>query len=297
MKLPFVTLDVFTGTRFTGNPLAVVFDADDLETAAMQSIAREFSHPETVFVRRPADSANIASLRIFTPAAELPFAGHPTVGAAVAISRRRGGDREFVLEQKIGPVPCKVGLPAKDGAHAEFVLPKLPQLEWQAAGNRALADALGLDVRDIGFGNYAPTVWSAGNAFTFVPVKTIEAVRNCRIEHSRWDAAFETGGRTAAYVFCAQTIEPNSAFHARMFAPKFGISEDPATGSAVAAFAGIYAQAADPVDGTHRLTIEQGYEMGRPSLLELALTIRNGKLSAASIGGEAIIVTDGAIET
>jgi trans-2,3-dihydro-3-hydroxyanthranilate isomerase len=297
MKLPFVTLDVFTNARFTGNPLAVVFDADDLETAAMQTIAREFSHPETVFVRRPVDTANAAALRIFTPGTELPFAGHPTVGAAVAIARTRGDKREFALEEKIGPVPCKVGPPGKDGAHAEFALPKLPQLEWLPASNRAIANALGLDASDIGFDDYVPAVWSAGNAFTFVPVKTIAAVRKCRLDLSVWDKAFETGGRSAPLLFCPQTIDADSTFHARMFAPKLGVTEDPATGSAVAAFAGLYAQAAGPTDGTHSLTIEQGYEMGRPSRLKLALTMTDGKLTAVSIGGDAIVVTEGAIET
>jgi trans-2,3-dihydro-3-hydroxyanthranilate isomerase len=296
MKLPFVTLDVFTGTCFTGNPLAVVFDADALETAAMQAIAREFSHPETVFVRRPADKANAAALRIFTPAAELPFAGHPTVGAAVAIARARGGKREFALEEKIGPVTCKVGALAGDRGRAEFALPKLPQIERQAASKGDIANAIGLEPGDIGFGDFAPGIWSAGNAFTFVPVGSIDAVRRCRADLARWDAAFESGGRSAAFVFCAQTIEPTSAFHARMFAPKLGVIEDPATGSAVAAFAGLYAETARPADGTHRVTIEQGYEMGRPSLIELALTMQNGKLSAATIGGNAVIVTEGAIE-
>jgi trans-2,3-dihydro-3-hydroxyanthranilate isomerase len=297
MKLPFVTLDVFTSRRFTGNPLAVVFDADGLETGAMQTIAREFNHPETVFVRHPADAANAAALRIFTPGAELPFAGHPTVGAAVAILRARGGPRAFVLEEKIGPVPCNVGPLESDGAYAEFALPKMPQLEWVPAGKRAIAAALGLEASDIGFESFEPAVWSAGNAFTFVPVKSIAAVRKAHIDPGVWDKAFEAGGRSNAFVFCAQTAEPDAAFHARMFAPKLGVTEDPATGSAVAAFAGVYAHAAPPPDGTHRLTIEQGHEMGRPSALGLALTMTHGKLTAVSIGGDAVVVTEGAIET
>src|SRR5215469_8246684 len=119
MRRRFVTLDVFTDRRFAGNPLAVVLDADALDAAAMQAIAREFNHPETVFVLPAADPAHRARLRIFTPASELPFAGHPTVGTAVLLARLDGGDqpRDFVLEEKVGLVPCRVK-PASDGGHA-----------------------------------------------------------------------------------------------------------------------------------------------------------------------------------
>src|SRR5262249_51800347 len=106
MRRRFVTLDVFTDKRFTGNPLAVVFEPAGLDTATMQTIAREFGHPETVFVLPPANSAHRAKLRIFTPGSELQFAGHPTVGTAVALARLDGGARKFVMEEGIGPVHC-----------------------------------------------------------------------------------------------------------------------------------------------------------------------------------------------
>src|SRR6202035_3922969 len=108
MKLNFVTLDVFTATRFAGNSLAAVFDADGLETARMQAIAREFNHPETVFVLKPKAAGSTAQARIFTPAMEMPFAGHPTVGTAVVLALRRGGGDDIVLDENIGPVRCQV---------------------------------------------------------------------------------------------------------------------------------------------------------------------------------------------
>src|SRR5690349_24562954 len=109
MRRRFVTLDVFTTRRFAGNPLAVVLDPDGLDTAAMQTIAREFNLSETVFVFPPADKANRAKLRIFTPARELPFAGHPTVGTAVLLGRiDGGGQRTFAMEEQVGLVPCRV---------------------------------------------------------------------------------------------------------------------------------------------------------------------------------------------
>ena len=126
MRRRFVTLDVFTNKRFAGNPLAVVLDPDGLDTAAMQTIAREFNLSETVFVFPPADKANRAKLRIFTPARELPFAGHPTVGTAVLLGRIDGGDRAFTLEEQVGLVPCRVKSSGPDSGSASFDIPRLP---------------------------------------------------------------------------------------------------------------------------------------------------------------------------
>ena len=128
MRRRFVTLDVFTERRFTGNPLAVVLEAENLDTAAMQTIAREFNHPETVFVLPPADPAHRARLRIFTPAAELPFAGHPTVGTAMLLGRIDGGaaEREIVVEENIGTVRCRAAMIDRDRGRASFALPRLP---------------------------------------------------------------------------------------------------------------------------------------------------------------------------
>src|ERR1700722_18320270 len=102
MKFKFATLDVFTGTRSAGNSLAVVFDADGVDGAAMQAVAREFNHPETVFVLKPKAAGATAHVRIFTPVLEMPFAGHPTVGTAVALALRRNAGSDIVLEEKIG---------------------------------------------------------------------------------------------------------------------------------------------------------------------------------------------------
>src|SRR6185503_1119881 len=142
MRRRFVTLDVFTDKRFAGNPLAVVLEPEGLETAAMQTIAREFNLSETVFVFPPADKANRAKLRIFTPARELPFAGHPTVGTAVLLARLDGGDaaREFVLEEKIGPVSGG-GKPAGEGGRAPFDIPRLSSRGAELPNPAAMAAA------------------------------------------------------------------------------------------------------------------------------------------------------------
>jgi trans-2,3-dihydro-3-hydroxyanthranilate isomerase len=296
MKYPFVTLDVFTARRFAGNPLGVVFDADALDSAAMQAIAREFGFPETVFVLKPKAAGSAAAVRIFTPGMELQFAGHPTVGTALVLTLRRGAGSEVALEEKIGLVKCQVTADGADRGRASFVIPALPKAGAAAASNQAIAAALGLSVEDIGFDGHQPVKWAVGNAFTFVPVRDIGAVRRARIVEAAWDAAFENGGRTFAFVFSRETEDAANNFHARMFAPRAGVPEDPATGSAAAAFAGFCAQSLSLRDGDHRFVTEQGYEMGRPSLVELSVTMRGGALSSASVGGPAIIVTEGTIE-
>jgi trans-2,3-dihydro-3-hydroxyanthranilate isomerase len=293
MRLPFATLDVFTSTRFAGNPLAVVFEADALAAATMQAIAREFGHPETVFVLKPEQPGSTARARIFTPAREMPFAGHPTVGTALVLTLRRGAGTDVNLEEKIGLVKCRVAPEGPDRGRASFTVPSLPERSGEAATREAIAAALGLDAGDIGFAGHQAQKWSAGNGFTFVPVRNIDAVRRCRIDDARWDAAFDAVG---AFVFSDETEDIAHDFHARMFAPRAGVREDPATGSAAAAFAGFCAHALSLGEGEHRFMIEQGYEMGRASLIELSVTMRGGALVAATVGGPAIIVTEGTIE-
>lgn len=297
MRRRFMTLDVFTGRRFAGNPLAVVLDAEALDTAAMQAIAREFNLAETVFVLPPQDPARRARLRIFTPAVEMPFAGHPTVGTAVLLNLADGGGaRRFTLEEGIGAIPCTAASSDGERGRARFELARLPEELGPTADARTIAAALGLEPEEIGCDGFLPSLWSAGVPFTFVPVRGLDAIRRCQPRLDNWEAAFTRHGRSSAYVFCRNTVEAGSAFHARMFAPRLGVYEDPATGSAAAAFAGVLLRFAPPSDGDHEVVIEQGYEMGRPSLITLALTMRERQLAAAAIGGEAIVVSEGSIE-
>lgn len=297
MHRRFFTLDVFTHRRFAGNPLAVVLDAEDLDDEVMQSIAREFNLAETVFVQPPQNPANRARLRIFTPAVEMPFAGHPTIGTAVLLSRIDGGSaREFVLEEGVGPVPCAAEAIDRERGRARFQLPHLPEELEVAADVQTMALALGLGPGEIGFENFRPSSWSAGISFSFVPVRDLDAIRRCRPNLERWDAAFARHGRSSAYVFCRETVEAGSAFHTRMFAPRLGIFEDSATGSAAAAFAGAFCRFAPPADGAHDIVIEQGYELGRPSLITLSMTVRHRDLVEAAIGGNAVAVSEGTID-
>jgi trans-2,3-dihydro-3-hydroxyanthranilate isomerase len=262
----------------------------------MQTIAREFNLSETVFVLPAETAAHRARLRIFTPKRELPFAGHPTVGTAVLLGCLDGGGngnaRDLVLEENVGLVLCRVA-PSEGRGQATFALPVLPREAEAPPPLESLATALGLAAGDIGFGDFMPGCWSAGVAYTLVPLKSLDTVRRAKPDHAQFASALGGG---AVYVFSRECAEPGHDFHTRMFAPAFGVNEDPATGSAAAAFAGALARFGGFKDGAHRLAVEQGYEMGRPSLIELGLTLERGALAAASVGGGAVIVSEGTIE-
>jgi trans-2,3-dihydro-3-hydroxyanthranilate isomerase len=277
----YAIYDVFTGTALAGNPLAVVFDADDYSGEKMQAIAREFNLSETVFVLKPENPAHTARLRIFTPSRELPFAGHPTVGAAVALADRRLGtdvpangiDLVKMLEEEIGQVRCAVRIGAGQPGFAEFDLPKLSRNLGADIEAADVGMALGLDPHEIGFENHKISLWSAGVPFVLVPVHDQAAVGKAECNAADWDrvAPMGDGQLASAYVYCRGGTHHQASFHARMFAPGEGIGEDPATGSAAAALSGAIHHFDGLREGNHALVIEQGVEMGRPSLIHLHL--------------------------
>jgi trans-2,3-dihydro-3-hydroxyanthranilate isomerase len=300
MARRFHTLDVFTGTPLAGNPLAVVHDSGGLDTAGMQAIAREFNLSETVFVLPPDDPVNTAKLRIFTPSGELPFAGHPTVGAAVMIATLRapemmqGQGIVVALEEKIGLVRAEVRQQAGKAARAVFDLPKLPaQVDTPSRDAGRIAEALGLSANDIGCPGHAPANFSAGVAFTTVPIASLDALARARsADTPEFRDAF--GGTPTPWCYLYAKAG-QSSWRSRMFAPPAGIPEDPATGGAAAAFAGTIMTFERPVDGRHQHIIAQGVEMGRPSEIVLTLEVEGGRLASASIGGEAVVVSEGTL--
>ena len=300
MRLAYHVLDVFTDRRFGGNPLAVVLEADALDTVRMQTIAREFNLSETVFVCKPQNAAHTARVRIFTPAIEMPFAGHPTVGTAALLAQLKApepggnGDALVVLEEGGGPVRIGVRMRAGAAPFAEFDAPKLPEESGTLPAADRLAAALGLIPAEIGFENHRPLRIAAGNSFAFVPISTLDAMAKAHVAPAHWSAAFHGG--LGAFLYCRQTVHTTSAFHARMFAPEHGVPEDPATGSATVGFAGVIHRFDDIPDGLHKRTVEQGYEMGRPSQIELSLEVERGKLAGVRIGGHAVRVAEGMIE-
>lgn len=300
MRRKYYVLDVFTDRALGGNPLAAVIDCDGLDTAAMQKIAGEFNLSETIFVFSPQDPVNTARLRIFTPQRELPFAGHPTVGAAVLVAELRAAallrsqDLRVVLEEPIGTIVCTVSHRPDQAHRAHFTMPKLPSRLTPPKDSGAIAAALGLAVSDIGFDKHIPTVYSAGVPFTYVPLASLDAIARAKPRTELFEAAF--GANMPAYVYTRETAEAGRDFHARMFAPAFGVGEDPATGSAVAAFAGVVMAFEKLKDGSHALAIEQGYEIGRPSLITLTLDVEQSVLVEAGISGAAVFVAEGTLD-
>ena len=299
MARRLVTLDVFTDRRLAGNPLAVVLDADGLDTAAMQAITREFNLSETVFVLPPEAPRHRARLRIFTPGRELPFAGHPTVGTAVllALEDRRAGRTDavaFGLEETIGTVACVVEVDPEAGAgRARFRVPKLPEVAGEGLEPASAAWILGLEPADIGFDRHRPSRYSTGNVADFIPLRSREALSRIRVSTEAIRQTLGEGAQTAFYPYTREAEGAGHHFRARMFAPGYGLAEDPATGSAAASFAGVLMQFEPMGDGTHDFVIEQGYEMGRPSEITLQLTLAGGALQGAEIGGGAVIVSEG----
>lgn len=301
MQFPFHTIDVFTSTPLEGNPLAVVMDADALVTQQMQAIAREFNVSETVFVLKPGNPAHSARLRIFTPQVEVQFAGHPTIGTAGLLGEIKTAslganqDALVILEEGIGVV--RVGVRRREGAatFAEFDAPKLPMHAGSLAPDDSIAAALGLIPSEIGFANHRPTRYSAGNGFAFVPVSSLDAIVRARPDMRHWSRAFGNQNLIGAYLYSRETVHTRSAFHARMFAPDSGIPEDPATGSAAVAFAGVIQHFDGLPDGLHRRIIEQGYEMNRESEIIVSLEIANRKLQLVRIGGSLVQVASGVI--
>lgn len=286
----FVTADVFTEDLFGGNPLAVFPEANGLTDAEMQRIAREFNLSETTFVLPPQDPAHTCAMRIFTPGTELPFAGHPTVGTAIVLAeagRLAPGASQMVIEEKVGPVPVTLS-----SGRATFSIPRLPVRSAAPCAAADLARVLGLPTDAIA-GAMPPAVYNAGVPFCFVALRDAAALAAIRLDHAAWSALL--AGTDAPHVFAYTLADWRNGdeARARMFAPAMGIAEDPATGGAAAAFAGLLADLQQPADGTRRWIIRQGEEMGRPSRIALEGDFAGGKLVAARVGGAAVIVSRG----
>lgn len=301
MARRYAIYDVFTAKRLEGNPLAVVFDGDGLSDAQMQAIAGEFNLSETVFVNAPENPAHAARLRIFTPGYELPFAGHPTVGCAIALAEAAhgddGGDYDLVqvLEENVGPVRCAIRGRAGAATFAEFDVPKKSVQLSATLDRQDIANAFSLKVTQIGFENHVPTFWSAGVPFVMIPVHDVAAAAAVEFDAALWEqlTPMADGRLASAYIYCRGGLNHVARFHTRMFAPAMGIVEDPATGSAVAAFSGAIHHFDQLIDGHHPFLIEQGVEMGRPSLLHLHVDVSGGEIATARIGGQAVKVAAG----
>jgi trans-2,3-dihydro-3-hydroxyanthranilate isomerase len=299
MRYRFLTADVFTDRPFGGNPLAVFPDARGISPERMQQVARELNLSETVFVLPPEDLGHTRRLRIFTPGMELPFAGHPTVGTALILAwlgevPLTGEETRIVFEEGVGPVP--VAIRAADGkaVFAQLSASQLPELR-SAPSAPELAEMLSLDPDDILTGGDSPQAVSCGVAFLFIPLRDRDALRRARVRLDRWETLLAHSWAPHVYVFTRDHELPETDLRVRMFAPAMGIAEDPATGAAAAAFGG-YLGSRSSEDGTLRWTLEQGFEMGRPSLLHLEVDRAGGEITAVRVGGGAVLMSEGTMD-
>jgi trans-2,3-dihydro-3-hydroxyanthranilate isomerase len=299
MQLDFETVDVFTDRRFGGNPLAVVVNAQGLATAQMQSIAAEFNLAETTFVLPPKDGSHTAEVRIFTPRAEVPFAGHPNIGTGYVLAKRGStygrpvGD-PLLFEEKAGLVHIDQ---IKDGASLVGTRLKAPQPltrgEEIAPDSVALACSIG--AHDIETARHAPCIASCGLPLVFAELKSRSALAAAQPRSEVFSEHFKTD-RTTGILLYVRDGKEGVDIQARMFAPLYGVPEDPATGSANVALVGLLADLRPEADLRLDLRIAQGVDMGRPSLLEASAQKKGGGITGLWIGGRCVPVMKGTIE-
>jgi trans-2,3-dihydro-3-hydroxyanthranilate isomerase len=299
MQLNFITVDVFTDRRFGGNPLAVVLDGRGLATQQMQSIAAEFNLAETTFVLPPKDPAHTAEVRIFTPRAELPFAGHPNIGTAFVLARPSSASGSvvsdpIVFEEKAGLVKLELMRDGTSVVGARLTAPQ-PLVRGDDIALDVVAAACSIGVSDIETANHRPCIASCGIPLVFAELKTRSGLAAAQprpeifSEHLRAD-------RVTGVLLYAFEQQRGVDIQARMFAPLYGIPEDPATGSGNAALAGLLASLRSETDLTLQLRIAQGVDMGRPSVLEAAAEKRNGRITEMRIGGRCVAMMRGSLE-
>lgn len=301
MRRRFFTADVFTDRIFGGNPVAVFPDGTGVAGSQMQRVARELNLSETVFVLPAEASENTRRLRIFTPRQEIDFAGHPTLGAAFVLAVTgavplAADETRIVLEEGVGPVPVRIE--SRDGTPVRMQLEaaKPPEAGPPAPPREVLAAALSLEPEAMLEGVEAPCAFSCGLPFLFVPLRDRNALARAHLAHDAWQRGIADHWAPNVFLYTRDAGAPGVDLRARMFAPAHGVEEDPATGSAVAALAGVLAPLHPEADADLRFTVDQGVEMGRPSRLELEIEKRGGKVRAARVSGAAVLVAEGEME-
>jgi trans-2,3-dihydro-3-hydroxyanthranilate isomerase len=299
--LPFHTLDVFTDRVFGGNPLGVFPDATHLPTELMQGIAREMNLSETVFLGPPERPDSTARVRIFTPAVEVPFAGHPTVGSAIFLASEaaaRGdiaaeGTATVVLDENVGPVPVEVHFEEGAASFARFSTALLPEHRPSPHAPGELAAMVGLDPSEVCPDGMPAEMVSCGLPFHVIPVASVDAVRRSVLDMALWRSMLADSWADHAYVVCMDAEGDGVDVRVRMFAPGAGVPEDPATGSAAAALGGYLSRLDGRDAGALRWVVEQGIEMGRPSLIHVEADRDAGETTAIRVGGSAVSVSAG----
>jgi len=294
----FFTADVFTERMFGGNQLAVFPEAEGLDTGVMQSIARELNISETVFVFPPSDPVHTRRVRIFTPASELPFAGHPTIGTAFVLASigevQLGAEgASIVLEEGVGPVAVSIRARQGRPGYCELTAARLPEEGPPPPPLEEIASALSLRPEDLRANDLPPRGFTCGVPYLFVPLRDEASLGRARINLPAWERSLSSWWTSSVFPFAETRRRDGADFRARMFAPALGVPEDPATGSAAAALAGFLATTGGPERGTLRWVVDQGVEMGRPSRLHITCERSGGRISAVRVGGSSVLVSEG----
>lgn len=295
----YYTLDVFTTQPYGGNPLAVLTDAAGLDAQAMQAITREFNLSETVFVFPPEAPGNTRRLRIFTPGREVAFAGHPTVGTAILLAQigavpLAGEETRIVFEEGVGPVPVSI-YSGSNGITARLTAAMAPEFGPQLPSNADLARLISLSESDLLGEVWAPEAVTCGMPFIFIPVRDRAALARTRINLNLWERLLKDFWAPQVFIFSLDPELPGSSIRARMYAPGLGIVEDPATGAAASALGGYLGRRQAEEDGEFQWIVEQGFEMGRPSLLEITAEKTGGEVRRVHVGGAAVQISEGMI--
>jgi trans-2,3-dihydro-3-hydroxyanthranilate isomerase len=287
VRFPFRLVDVFSDRPLAGNQLAVVLDADGLDDRRMQAVAREFNFSETTFVTPSSVAGCDWRVRIFTPYRELPMAGHPTIGTGVVLEALGRARERTVFELGVGPTPVRL----RPGWAEMDQRP--PTYGPEHPDPAALAAAISAEPDDILATGLQPQAVGTGLTHLMVPLRSLEVVRRLRPRLDLWDAAMAGFQEMAVYAFAREAQLPGSDAHCRMFTPRIPQIEDPATGSAAGPLASYLAARTPNGDGTRSFRFEQGFEMGRESLLEASVDVSAGQVTAVRVGGSARIVADG----
>ena len=294
----FLTLDVFTATPFGGNQLAVFPDARAIPEGKLLPITQEFNFSEVTFCYPPEDAANTRRVRIFTPGGEVPFAGHPTIGTAAALALCEGalpeGAGHFRFEMGVGIVHVDARVESEARCWAELSVAKLPEVGPQSPTLNTLSEILSLEPSDLMGGAMSPQAVSCGYPFLLVPVKSLKALATARVRVDRWEQTLQRFWAPELFVAARDPEQGPYHWRARMFAPGIRIPEDPATGSAVAAFGGWLASK-EPKDGAYAWSVDQGIEMGRPSRLDVSADKSGGVVTAVRVAGRAVLVSEGTL--
>ncbi|SQD97619.1 Phenazine biosynthesis protein PhzF family [Parafrankia sp. Ea1.12] len=296
--LRYVCVDVFSDSAYRGNPLAVVLDCDDLDAGQMKSVAREFNYSETVFLGQPTSVGATVGARIFSPAAELPFAGHPSIGTAMVaahlgdvLDRQTG---EIILDLPVGPVRVTVEKRTEPySGSAELTFPGRTEKGPQPPDEKVMADVLGIPVGEIDTTVGLAAV-GAGVRFLIVPLRTLSAMEGIRFDLAAWRAEIGDFWAPQIYAFTAASVDSGADFRVRMFSPALGVLEDTGTGAGAVALASyLHGRRRESELPNFGFVLEQGVELGRASRLECRVAAGDDGTPVIRVKGEVVFVGAG----